>query len=373
VRFKEKGFVSILDAEISLVKSDVAVSTTLQQSLKNAVQPLEDIAEHLKDWHPGSGGKVLDLVHPSLFPAVYGLSRVLPVGSVPLNGCCEYIGKGETLPVGVGNGGGRHEKFAQWAEKQVILQAWGNYQWLPAAVKFDPNGKAKITSYINNLHPTKYQDLYQVLEQCVDASIPLWNEVLSFFHNRTRIHISATSDEDYALPAGVKYHEEEFDEWDDAYIEWKRAHHYLIWPEPEPFKSFEASAANKDGVWPVDLKNDFSETGLQIIFKLANIHLTPEMPTYDGGAWHIEGALNEHICATALYYYDEENITASHLAFRQAIDCEELVMKPAQVCAVFFSAKNMDKHLGPLKVTRALRVTRVMQIPIVAKVLFEQH
>jgi Protein of unknown function (DUF4246) len=46
---------------------------------------------------------------------------------------------------------------------------------------------------------------------------------------------------------------------------------------------------------------------------------------------HIEGALNEHICATALYYYDEENLTESSLAFRQTIDSEDMMMVPGQV------------------------------------------
>jgi len=51
----------------------------------------------------------------------------------------------------------------------------------------------------------------------------------------------------------------------------------------------------------VVLKREFSERGLQIIVKLANIHLTPEKPDYAGGTWHVEGQLNEHICATTLY------------------------------------------------------------------------
>jgi len=47
--------------------------------------------------------------------------------------------------------------------------------------------------------------------------------------------------------------------------------------------------------------------------------LSPEKPSYDGGSWHVEGQLNEQICASALYYYDCENITESHLAFRQRV------------------------------------------------------
>ncbi|RDB26315.1 hypothetical protein Hypma_006638 [Hypsizygus marmoreus] len=54
-----------------------------------------------------------------------------------------------------------------------------------------------------------------------------------------------------------------------------------------------------------------------VIVKLASIHLTPEKPEYGGGTWHVDGQLNEHICATATYYYDTENITSSRLAFRQ--------------------------------------------------------
>lgn len=42
---------------------------------------------------------------------------------------------------------------------------------------------------------------------------------------------------------------------------------------------------------PVDLKKDYGERGLQIIVKLANIHLTPEKPRYEGGSWHVEGQL----------------------------------------------------------------------------------
>ncbi|KAF7622463.1 hypothetical protein AFLA_009000 [Aspergillus flavus NRRL3357] len=41
-----------------------------------------------------------------------------------------------------------------------------------------------------------------------------------------------------------------------------------------------------------DLHDEFRDTGLQIIVKLANIELTPEKPEYYGGAWHVkEGRL----------------------------------------------------------------------------------
>ncbi|EWG56016.1 hypothetical protein FVEG_17735 [Fusarium verticillioides 7600] len=52
---------------------------------------------------------------------------------------------------------------------------------------------------------------------------------------------------------------------------------------------------------------------------MANIHLTPEKPKYEGGSWYVEGQLNEHICATALFYYDSDNITESRLSFRNHV------------------------------------------------------
>jgi hypothetical protein len=58
---------------------------------------------------------------------------------------------------------------------------------------------------------------------------------------------------------------------------------------------------------------------LQVIVKLASIHLTPDKPRYPGGAWHVEGMQNEGIVATGIYYFDSHNITESRLAFRQAV------------------------------------------------------
>ncbi|KJA26105.1 hypothetical protein HYPSUDRAFT_36969 [Hypholoma sublateritium FD-334 SS-4] len=60
-----------------VVKSDSALPADYKTSLQNAVMAFEKkIPERLKDWHPGSDEKVLDLVHPSLFSPVYGRTRI---------------------------------------------------------------------------------------------------------------------------------------------------------------------------------------------------------------------------------------------------------------------------------------------------------
>jgi Protein of unknown function (DUF4246) len=108
--------------------------------------------------------------------------------------------------------------------------------------------------------------------------------------------------------------DEEEDDYHDRMWEWEhdfRVEH-LVLPEPGVFQK-----PNRDSSEALGLRQRYSHRGLQIIVKLASIHLTPDKPGYEGGTWHVEGQMNEHICATALYYYDSDNITESRLAFRQ--------------------------------------------------------
>jgi hypothetical protein len=81
--------------------------------------------------------------------------------------------------------------------------------------------------------------------------------------------------------------------------------------EPVPFN--DVSYAPQPGK---RLADRYRDSGLQIIVKMASIELTPEKPEFPTGGWHIEGQMNEHICATALYYLDSENITDNSLSFR---------------------------------------------------------
>ena len=321
--YQQSGLVSVLDSETAVAKSDRAVSADLADSLRQCVRVLEEVPDHAKDWHPGSDQKVLDLLHSSLFPLIYGRSKALPSGTVPLDGCNHFIGSGEAVDQPL-------------EQKGHSRKTWGGFQWLPSEIRFAEDGSSRITSYVNNLPPHAHKDLYGVLEKFVAAAIPLWNESLSWFEPRLRFKHAGGSDDDFKLPDGATFpgvpkdedgydEEDEEDEEDEVqlYQDWFEANKILIQIEPEPFQSrqlWESKPAHN----PVDLQKGFRDSGLQVIFKLANIHLTPEKPSYDGGSWHIEGAMNEHICASALYYYDEENIDESHIAFRQPIDANRM-------------------------------------------------
>ncbi|KAK3904108.1 hypothetical protein C8A05DRAFT_13993 [Staphylotrichum tortipilum] len=367
--FRKTGYVRVLDSELTVVKSDSAVSKDIQDALRAGVRPLEDVPDHLKDWHPFQEDTVLDLVHPSLFPVVWGLTRALEEDTVPLENCAAFTGKGVVTPAYT-----PPPKPASpgWTWRPEAPRLWGSFQWLPAQVELAADGAASITSYINNLDPVGHKGLYSILERIVSATVPLWEEALSGFVDARRFDISYTGSEDYTFPPGLKYHipgrsgprsvwdpiKEVYDDhdgnnndadddvddddedwkWEEDYYDWKRDHRVLMHREPREYTPQAEILAKRKTT--VNLRNDYPG-GLQVIFKLANIHLDPETPEYPGGAWHVEGTLNEMICASALYYYDQDNITDSHLAFRQALDPEELVGIPEQ--SEYYS---LEQYLG---------------------------
>ncbi|GLB44157.1 putative protein of unknown function (DUF4246) [Lyophyllum shimeji] len=95
--FEKTGAISVYDGNV--VQFDLAIPKSVKEALQIAAARLEQVPEKAKDWHPESDEKVLDPVHPSLFPLVYGLRRILPVDLVALHDCIERSGEGKTIPV----------------------------------------------------------------------------------------------------------------------------------------------------------------------------------------------------------------------------------------------------------------------------------
>uniref|UniRef100_A0A914DIG1 Uncharacterized protein n=1 Tax=Acrobeloides nanus TaxID=290746 RepID=A0A914DIG1_9BILA len=73
-------------------QADGIVPQDVLGDLLESVTALEN--RPFKDWHPGSNGQVLDLVHPSLYSYVYGVSRQLPKQARKL-AWNELFGRGE--------------------------------------------------------------------------------------------------------------------------------------------------------------------------------------------------------------------------------------------------------------------------------------
>ena len=156
-------------------------------------------------------------------------------------------------------------------------------------------------SYINNLHPQHHQELYQIINQVISKTIPLWDMSLSGmgrFNSMERIKYELSFDpdpEDMSEEDGPQQEdgEEEDDYWDRRQ-EWENDIRKAVPCDPGEFSVPEDTkeAWRKEEI--VDLVKDYAEHGLQIIVKLATIELTPQKPTYAGGSWHVEGQLVCH-------------------------------------------------------------------------------
>ncbi|KAG5744564.1 hypothetical protein H9Q69_011576 [Fusarium xylarioides] len=343
--FERTGLIPALDANATVIKSDTFIDDTLHQRLRKAFAKLKDEQRDNPDWHPRTNDMVQNLVHPSLYPLVYGRSRVFRDEVVGVEDAVDkWSGKGEVIPkkpadVPSGydnryhinyavNGSDSHKHF--WSDA---------YQWLPSNVKLMDDGSVKLTSYVNNLHP-KHSDIYETVEKLIERALPAWDHSVSFVRDwdivsagRTKARFPRPENPDDDNEANWT---PKIDDWtpDDAgeveyedvirdadgdllYDTRKKA----VWEEiREPIQPEAPEFAAWDyGVKPgMSLRERFRD--LQVIVKMASIELTSDKPTFPAGGWHVEGQMNEHIVGTALYYLDSENVKPSYLQFRMQTD-----------------------------------------------------
>lgn len=139
----------------------------------------------------------------------------------------------------------------------------------------------------------------------------MWNLTLTplkarYLHYERIQYSECTYDPDPEAGPETDGPQQEDGEDEDAYSErrqeWYEATRRVVQPEPESFAPPTVSEwmreqyfiEGTDDLLPsksVDIRRDYSHRGLQVIIKLANIHLTPEKPEYEGGTWHVEGQL----------------------------------------------------------------------------------
>ncbi|KAH6625493.1 hypothetical protein C7974DRAFT_202254 [Boeremia exigua] len=344
--FEKTGMIPTLDARASVVKSDKLVSESLHESLVSAFETLKADQANSPDWHPNSGDKVQDLVHPSMYPLVYGRTRAFQDEVVGIeDAIVKWSGRGAVIP-----------RADEWVLTEGERRSYGvggsippdfwsdKYQWLPSNLAFQDDGTVRFTNYINNLHPARYPDIYRALEKLVDTSLPMWDQCLKAAIRYDEVDGPGRTEGRFGPPDDPD--DENHDNWDpsdpgdcaDAKVDKKTLYGHGFDEEEaadEPDGGIEMLnhakwKATRKPVLPTPFFYDvnyepeagkrlfdrFRESGLQIIVKVASIELTPEKPYFPQGGWHVEGQLNEHICATALYYLDSENITTSSLSFR---------------------------------------------------------
>ncbi|PVU86728.1 hypothetical protein BB559_006423 [Furculomyces boomerangus] len=302
--------------DCTYIDGDSIEEGLLKELIEN-VAKIKDDPENQRDWHPENNSQLVNPINPSLYPIVFGRTRGLTknVSSTKIPKWDSVIGKGEI-------------------EKVIPIKKETRYfsekcQWLPTEFNVDATGKVKILSYINNLHPIIHEKMYDTLEKIFENFVPLFNNVLTDTCEQNNKHIKLRIDpggyifeefQEYvnrirkqeAHENGIEYVEVKAKDLDREIVrEYYRTYgNNKIVKIPNP--KFNPNDIPKNNI-VVDLKG----FRLQVIVKLSNIILTPEDPKYKGGVWHLEGMKNEEIVATGIYYYDQENITDSYLAFRQ--------------------------------------------------------
>lgn len=130
---------------LPFMKSGI-IEKTINKNLKNELLELiNNFADKTKiDYHPNTDEKVLDIIHPSIYPLILD------------------------------------EKLSN-----KILDFWkrpyesSKFQWLPSEFKIDSNGKCKIESYINNL-PLTETKLYESIEKTFELVLPEFEKIWSY-------------------------------------------------------------------------------------------------------------------------------------------------------------------------------------------------
>ena len=304
-------------------ESDGAVPPDALAALRNGADQLA--ADGPRDVHPGSNGLVIDLVHPSLYPFIGGLSDISDLSDAASE--TEWAAIGILLPMA----------SQRPSDGVAIPPSGAKYQWLPTLFRVSDDGTVSAASYINNLDGSCYPEMVSGIECALSACLPLMEEVLTELRRdgapfNMRSASAAATVDPYALweeqeayfkrTRGSDASDEQDDlarldilrmTSEDEFLEEYVENRLLI--KPPRVLPFEPPVKLPPSAFATLRGRD-----LRVIVKLANIELTPQQPAYPGGTWHVEGEPQECIVATALVYYDSSNITPSALAFRRPVN-----------------------------------------------------
>ncbi|KAJ9385537.1 hypothetical protein DTO063F5_4130 [Paecilomyces variotii] len=323
-----------------VTKSDDIIDPALRNRLLETSKGLEDPQQHLNAYTPDSGGTELDLVQPTLFPLIFGRSRVLKDKVIGIDDALEHIGQGEVIPKPDDPGITREDMVWRiYSRSDINVKPFStDFQMLPSEVQLGTDGKWHLASYVNNLHPVKFKELYGVLDEIIDRVAGLWEMTLTpvkdMLHSRARVEYHKVEYEPISEEAKesrpVKEPSETEAEYEARVQEWKMRHYRVKQPDVGEFRPWAVPKFMIEHLpedqpnplrieEPVRLKEEYGERGLQVFVRVMKIELSPERPEYSS-EFHVEGQMNERICASALYYYDSENVQGGRMTFRQATD-----------------------------------------------------
>lgn len=205
-----------------------------------------------------------------------------------------------------------------------------SYQQLPTLLKY-VDGLYTTSSYINNLHP-KFTDMYQVIEEVFNYSVPGLELVLSRYQSDQLVRIQ--------VPGGA-----------DVYKDLLRENNSFSQGEINNVKKPLTLQYTRPATSKIKLTSNFKS--LKVIPRFTNIELSPENPRFSGSQWQVEGTINEDIVASIVYCYDCDNISNAKLSLRCTFDEPYYEQDDRFYCQYFFDLNNnvpMNKPIGSIEI-----------------------
>ncbi|KAJ6560157.1 hypothetical protein B0H19DRAFT_109647 [Mycena capillaripes] len=294
-----------LSEEVGVFISDNLVPPALHRELVSHLDALAQMDP--PDLHPGSHGKVQDLIHPSLYPFVLGESA--------LNDASKVDARSDTFSTNVLMGDDVAETFAS------------RYAWLPAVFRVADDGRdvsIDPESYINGLGPrSRFPVLYRLIEKVFLLALPHLKETLGFEYEyyessavdrwKNRLAVRGTESEPDPVERSV---------WEKVLARQAGEKAKEKAARDARLQDTEVDPIDRSGFFnsadtsTLDALSMFHGRQFKVIVKAANYCLTAGQ-TYEG-TWHMEGMPHERIVASVIYYYETDpTIIDKGLEFRK--------------------------------------------------------
>ena len=294
-----------------VTKSDTNIPPELIKELRNTSKVLEYKEPSMHFHGPGPVSKQQDLLGMTLYPLVYGRSRILPDKVIGIDDALRHAGQGEIIQVPNDTGITREDMSWRVSERADIkVRPYSRYfQCLPSDWELGDDGRWHVVSYINNLHPVKHRNIYKIIEDVFNCVVKQWNSTMTplkdMLHSRTRIEYHKA--EYHPIPKEIldqapKIKDREaLSEFEIRNEKWRMDHYRAIQPDVEPFVPWAVpkcmmSRLPEDLPAPVrieqgvELDSEYKDRGLQVITRIMGVDLNPDDPYYQS-EWHVEGQM----------------------------------------------------------------------------------
>ncbi|THV00184.1 hypothetical protein K435DRAFT_776725 [Dendrothele bispora CBS 962.96] len=314
---------------VGVLVSDGLVPEALHAELVRELNCLA--AKEAEDFHPGTFGKVQDLIHPSLYPYIAGYSDVVPNASTSMPPLVEDVSRTlNSFSLKDPNPKVFETGMLVNGEKTVFRS---RYSWIPTVFSVNPEGTdVHIQSYINGLGSREdHPDFYRLLEKVFLLVLPQLQKTVEIsggfkfedsesspsqcrWGGRCALDGQGTREDwDNLL---MRQHEEKEREIQER----QNIDHDAKQERQQWFTG--SHTEERSSVPPDTTSTPWKGKDLKVIVKAANYILEPGQEYR--GTWHIEGMPHERIVASAIYYYDtDESITDEGLSLRRFRDSDD--------------------------------------------------